>query len=200
MTEWIRFISFSEKKKKFFEKKKIIKQSLAGESGQDGNIDDGVEIYVDLYKYLKIGDWNAAEKFLNCRPHAITAKITDRGYTALHVAAETRHVHIVEELVKRMSKEDLEIKDSLGCTALAIAAEIGNKRMAECMLQKNVNLVSIPTNCGMIPVLLALRNGNLNLAKELYLNTPLEIFVSGTGTMGAGVVIQAIYNNALGKN
>ena len=94
---------------------------MAGESDKEGNIDDGVEIYMDLYKALQIGDWNAANKFLDRHPHAISAKITVTDKTALHVAAEAGHVHIVEELVKQMSEENLKIKDIYGFTALAQA-------------------------------------------------------------------------------
>ena len=54
---------------------------MAGESDKKGNIDDGVEIYMDLYKALQIGDWNAANKFLDRHPHAISAKITVREKT-----------------------------------------------------------------------------------------------------------------------
>ena len=108
---------------------------MAGESDKKGNIGDCVEIYVDLYKSLQNGDWNAAKEFLNGHPPAISAKITVRGKTALHVATEAGHVHIVEELVKEMSEENyLEIKDFDGFTPLARAAYNGNYRMAECML------------------------------------------------------------------
>ena len=173
---------------------------MAGESDKKGNIDDGVEIYMDLCKSLQIGDWNAAKEFLNGHPPAISAKITVRGETALHVAAEAGHVHIVEELVKQMSKENLEIKDSDGFTALARAAYNGNYRMAECMHGKNENLISIGNNNGTIPVVLALFNGHSKLARYLYLLTPLEILMPENGTMGATVVCNAIYNKALGKN
>ena len=171
---------------------------MAGESDKKGNIDDGVEIYTDLYKSLQIGDWNAVKEFLN--PHAISAKITVLEKTALHVAAEAGHVHIVEHLVKQMSEENLEIKDYEGFTPLARAAYNGNYRMAECMLEKNENLISIRNNIGSIPVVLALFNGHLKLARYLYLLTPLEILMPEKGTMGASVVSVAIYNNALGKN
>ena len=175
---------------------------MAGESDKKGNIDDGVEIYMDLYKALQIGNWNAAMEFLNRHPNAISAKITVTDKTALRVAAEAGHVHIVEELVKLMSEENLEIKDidGFGFTALAWAAYNGNYRMAECMLGKNENLLSIGDDKGVIPVVLALFNGHLKLARYLYLLTPLEILMPEKGTMGATVVCEAIYNNALGKN
>ena len=173
---------------------------MAGESDKKGNIDDGVEIYMDLHKALQIGDWNAAKEFLNRRPHAISAKITANDQTALHVAAEAGHVHIVEELVKQMSEENLEIKDIFDYTALARAAYNGNYRMAECMLEKNEKLIGIATDKGTIPVVLALLNGYLKLARYLYLLTPPEILLPENGTMGATVVCEAIYNKALGKN
>ena len=173
---------------------------MAGESDKKGNIDDGVKIYMDLHKALQIGDWNAAKEFLNRHPHAISAKITVTDKTALHVAAEAGQVHIVEELVKQMSEENLEIKDDDGLTALARTACNGNYRIAECMLGKNQNLISISSNDGNIPVVLALFNGHLKLARYLYLLTPLEILMPENGTMGASVVCEAIYNKALGKN
>ena len=173
---------------------------MAGESDKKGNIDDGVEIYMDLYKALQIGNWNAAKEFLDRHPHALSAKITVTEKTALHVAAEAGHVHIVEELVKQMSEENLEIKEIYGYTALAGAAYHGNYRIAECMLGKNESLVSIANNEGVIPVVLALYNGHLKLARHLYLLTPLEILLPENGTMGASVVCEAIFNKALGKN
>ena len=173
---------------------------MAGESDKKGNIDDGFEIYMDLYKALQIGDWNAAKEFLDSHPYAKSAKITANDKTALHVAAKAGHVHIVEELVKQMSEENLEIKDIYGLTALAQATYFGNYRIAECMLGKNESLVSIANNEGVIPVVLALYNGHLKLGCYLYRHTPLEILMPENGTMGASVVCEAIYNKALGKN
>ena len=99
-----------------------------------------------------------------------------------------------------MSEENLEIKDIFGFTALARAAYNGNYRMAECMLGKNENLISIGDYDGNIPVVLALLNGHLKLARYLYLLTPPEILFPENGHMGASVVCAAIYNKALGKN
>ena len=173
---------------------------MAGESDQEENIDDGVEIYVDLNKALQDGDWNAAREFLKQHPHAINAKITVTDKTALYVAAEARHVDIVKKLVEQMLEENLAIKADDGYTALALAAYNGNYDIAKCMLEKNENLIGIATKKGTIPVVLALLNGHLKLARYLYLLTPLEILEAKEGMMGATVVSEAIYNNALGKN
>ena len=172
---------------------------MAGGSDKEGNIDGGVEI-LDFCKSLKIGDWNAAKEFRNHNPHAISAKITVTGQTALHVAVEAGHVHIVEELVKQMSEENLEIKDNGGLTVLNQATYYGNYRMVECMLGKNENLISIRNKRGNIPVDLALAFGHLKLARYLYSLTPLEILKPENGNVGATVVCEAIYNKALGKN
>ena len=173
---------------------------MAGESDKKGNIDDGVEIYMDLYKALQIGDWNAANEFLARHPHAKSAKITVTGKTALHVAAEAGHVHILEELIKRMNEYDLEIKDDEGFTALARATYNGNYQIAECMLEKNENLIIIPNLKGAIPVVLALYNEHIKLARYLYLLTPTETLSIEYDTIGASIVCEAIYKNALGKN
>ena len=90
--------------------------------------------------------------------------------------------------------------ESDGFTALALAAYKGNYPIAECMLEKNENLIRIATNDGDIPVVLALFNGHLKLARYLYLLTPPEILMPENGSTGATVVCAAIYNNALGKN
>ena len=155
---------------------------------------------MDFYKALQKGNWNAAEDFLNRHPNAISAKITVRDKTALHVAVEAGHVDIVEELVERMSNEDLEIKNTHGFTALVQATYCGNYRMAECMLVKNGNLISIGADEEILPVLIALLNGHVKLARYLYLLTPPGILWPENGTVGTAIVCQAIFNGALGKN
>ena len=68
------------------------------------------------------------------------------------------------------------------------------------MLGKNQNLINISSKQEDNPVVLALLNGHLKLARYLYLLTPLEILMPENGTRGATVVCEAIYNKALGKN
>ncbi|KAK4593446.1 hypothetical protein RGQ29_017523 [Quercus rubra] len=178
-------------------KDELLDSSKSGENDEKGNINGDVEIYTELNKALQSGDWNAAKEFLNTHPHAISAKITDTKKTALHVAAEAGHEHIVEELVNIMSEENLEIKDFEGFTALAQASFRGSYRMVECMLGKNKNLTIMGNDEGNIPLILALYNGQLDLARYLYLLTPLEILMPENGTMGAAIVSEAIYNKAL---
>ena len=188
---------------------------MAGESDKEGNIDGAVEIcvesdkegsidygeiYFDIYKELVRGDWDDATEFLNRHPQAISAKITVKGKTALHVAAEAGHVRMVEGLVNHMSAETLEIRDNEGFTALCRATCRGNYRMAECMLGKSGKLISIQIERGYIPVVVALYNGHLKLARYLYSLTPQDLLMAEDGIIGATVVCEAIYNKALGKN
>ncbi|KAJ6428796.1 hypothetical protein OIU84_020454 [Salix udensis] len=84
-----------------------------------------------LYRYAHKGDWDATKDYLKKYPDAIKAKIEPYGETALHVAACAGNLKVVEELVKLMSEEDLEIKDDEGNTALSSAATVGITKMAE---------------------------------------------------------------------
>ena len=175
---------------------------MAGECDTEGNIDDGFEIFMVLVNALRAGNWKAAEEFLACHPHAVWAKITATGKTALRVAAEAGRLHMVEELVNYMTAENLEMRHIYGSgfTALAWATSFGNYRIVKCMLDKNTNLSSIEDDSGNIPVVLALKNGHLELARYLFLRTPSQILMQENGRTGATVVCEAIYNNALGKN
>ena len=138
---------------------------MAGESNNNGNINDGVEMYKEkLYKALQSGDWNAVKELLNFHPHAISAKF-----------AEDR-------------------------TALARAAYIGNYSIAEFLLRKNKDFISITNIRGTIPVFMALYNCHLKLGRYLYSQTPLEILKANNGKTGASLLCVAMYNNALGKN
>ena len=153
-----------------------------------------------LYKTLQSGDWKDANEFLRLHPDAISAKITVMGKTALHVAVAAGHVHIVEELVKQMSEENLEIQDAFGFTALHETTFGGNYRMAEFMLRKNKNLISIESDRKRIPVAMAITNGHVDLARYLYSLTPLEDLMPEKGNNGATLFTQAIYTRTLGKN
>lgn len=98
-----------------------------------------------------------------------------------------------------MSEENMEIRDKTGLTALHKTTFGGNYHMAQCMLRRNRNLVRIGNMRGYIPVVLAITNGHLDLARYLYSLTPLEDLKPETGINGATLFTQAIYTRALGK-
>ncbi|KAG6630891.1 hypothetical protein CIPAW_13G052600 [Carya illinoinensis] len=92
-----------------------------------------------------------------------------------------------------MKEEDLAIPDFGGNTALAYTAIKGNNRMAECMIRKNKSLVSIGNNQQDIPVVIAFENGHKELARYLYLHTPLEELKPEKGHNGATLLNHTIY-------
>ncbi|XP_040996431.1 uncharacterized protein LOC121242586 isoform X2 [Juglans microcarpa x Juglans regia] len=157
--------------------------------------------YALLHKALQSGDWNSAKEFLKLQPNSKTAKITTLGKTALHVSVEAGHVHIVEALVEEMSEDDLEVQDNFGDTALLETTYSGQYKMAECMLRKNKRLVSmgraIPGGFQMLPVVMALSNGYIKMARYLYSLTPLEDLTPEKGRSGSTLCTQAIYTIAL---
>ncbi|XP_062174334.1 uncharacterized protein LOC133879675 [Alnus glutinosa] len=150
-----------------------------------------------LIEALKSGNWNTAEEFLKRQPDARSAKITSVGETALSFAVAAGHEHIVEKLVDVMSVEELAIPDIYGNTALVVALNAGNYRMAACMLRKNNNLVSIEDEDKRIPVIQAIENGDIELTRYLYSLTPLEDLTKENGANGATLCILAIYSRSL---
>ncbi|KAL5577489.1 hypothetical protein UlMin_019188, partial [Ulmus minor] len=123
---------------------------------------------VPLYKAALKGDWEAAKKIIDEVPTILTASIRKGQQNVLHLAAGTDRVHFVEEVVKMMNKEDLELQDDKGNTALCLAAAYGNVYIAEIMVQKNPTLLSIRGGEGMAPLYLAALFGRSQMALYLY--------------------------------
>ncbi|XP_042985036.1 protein ACCELERATED CELL DEATH 6-like isoform X1 [Carya illinoinensis] len=157
--------------------------------------------YMPLHNALKSGDWNSAKEFFKLQPNSKSAKITTLGKTALHVSVEAGHVHIVEALVDLMSEDDLEVQDNFGDTALMETTYSGQYKMAECMLRKNKKLVSmgktIQSVGQLLPVVMAISNGYIKMARYLYSLTPLEDLFPEKGRSGSTLCTQAIYTRAL---
>ncbi|XP_062175363.1 uncharacterized protein LOC133880430 isoform X2 [Alnus glutinosa] len=168
------------------------KYAVHAGSDENGNVDH-VQ-YEALIEALQSGDWNAAEEFLNGQPDARSAKITSLGETALYVAVTAGYEHIVEKLVDVMSVEDLAIPDTFGNTPLVAALDAGNYMMAACMLRKNNKLIGIEDSEQRIPVIQAIGNGDIELARYLYSLTPLEDL---TKENGATLCTLAIYIRSL---
>ncbi|XP_019051622.1 PREDICTED: uncharacterized protein LOC104587959 [Nelumbo nucifera] len=132
--------------------------------------------YLPLYKAVDGGEWESAERFLAVHPDAVRAKITSLGQTALHVATLNGNVVMVEKLVQLMSKNDLQVTDNHGITALSIAAVGGITRIAEAMVNGNRGLVCIRNSYGYIPVVVAAIRGRKDMVRFLYSVTPLVEF------------------------
>ena len=141
-----RFIIIADKKKKYY---------IAGESN--------VFQYDALYKAIENGDLGAVQMFLSIKPYAVTAKITLKDDTALHVAVLAGKEETVKELVRRMEKDELELKNNMGETAFSIATINQSEEMVRVMVEKNSNLLTVKNSYGAIPVVVA----SLFSAKEM---------------------------------
>ena len=109
----------------------------------------------------------------------LTAAITKGWATVLHVAVGANHFHFVEELVKLMSREDLELQDSLENTAFCFAAAVGNVQIAEIMRKKNESLPTIRGGRGAVtPLHLAVLQGRSEMAEYLFPKS-LEVLEEG---------------------
>ncbi|KAK8607039.1 hypothetical protein V6N13_052790 [Hibiscus sabdariffa] len=127
-----------------------------------------------LYKAVDSGDLEATKKFLDQYPNALYSSLSTDGDTALHIAVLAGHVDIVEELVGRMSAQEIAVKQRLGSTALNFAAIGGVREIAELLVEKNRNLLKIPNDYDQIPLVVAALYGHRDLVQYLYLETPIE--------------------------
>jgi hypothetical protein len=152
-----------------------------------------------LYKYAHNGDWDAIKTYLRRYPHARKAMIKPYGGTALHVAAFSGHLRVVEELVKLMSVEELEIQDNQGNTGLSSAAFVGKRKMAECLVRKNKHLVTFVNAQKKIPLVQACISNCKDMALYLYSVTPFEFLCQGNGHHGSYFLQCAIGAQMLGK-
>ncbi|KAB1225595.1 hypothetical protein CJ030_MR1G020810 [Morella rubra] len=154
--------------------------------------------YAALLNHVRSGDLDALKDFLRLHPKATSAKITFIDQTALHIVVLAGHEHIVEELVDRMSNDNLAIQDIDGYTALARATTSGNYQMVECMIKKNQKLVSIAeSSWGSILVVISMNFDYKELAHYLYSLTPQQDLEPEKGHHGASLVSFAIYILAL---
>ncbi|KAJ0735454.1 putative ankyrin repeat-containing domain-containing protein [Helianthus annuus] len=70
-----------------------------------------------------------------------------------------------------MGKEDLELQNKSGNTALCLAALAGNKKLSEILVNSNRGLLTIPGSSGMMPLYMAALFGNHDTVKYLYDNS-----------------------------
>ncbi|XP_028803225.1 uncharacterized protein LOC114758339 isoform X2 [Neltuma alba] len=130
---------------------------------------------VPLYQASVKGDWKAAKHILDQDWGLARAAISRGWATVLHVAVEKNHVHFVDELVKRMSSEDLELQDMSDNTAFSLAAAAGNIQIVEIMKRKNQSLPFIRGAHGTTPLHMAALQGRSEMAWHLYHET-IQVF------------------------
>ncbi|GKV07264.1 hypothetical protein SLEP1_g19060 [Rubroshorea leprosula] len=132
--------------------------------------------YETLTNAISNGKLSNVKKFFKENSNARSARIFEQGYTVLHFAVYNKKEEIVDYLINsKLSKNDLEIKDDSGSTALTIAARFGvGKSIAQKLVRTNKNLLTIPDNNGNIPVQLACRTNKEDMTRYLYRRTPLQ--------------------------
>lgn len=158
--------------------------------------------YAPLYDSLKRGDWNAAKEFIDRHEEALTHRGSSSGGTALHEAIERKQLRIVEELLKMMTEQDLEIQDDNGCTAFFYALQKGMAPIVAKMVKKNKSLVTMRFTFGnTTPVLVAYTLGHWEIARFLYSLTPIHVLTEdSSGRDGAQLITQCLFpTNKLGN-
>ncbi|KAA8539152.1 hypothetical protein F0562_025844 [Nyssa sinensis] len=129
---------------------------------------ENVGQYLPLLKAAVSGDWKSAKKFLEQRPDAVEAAITASDQTALMVALRSLPgINFVKKLVDLMSREDLEVVDCFGRTALHHAAARGKVEGAKLVVSKNPDLPNIGDTGEDLPIRVAARCGRREMV--LYL-------------------------------
>ena len=98
----------------------------------------------------------------------LNAAITKEWGTLLHVVAGTDQVHFVNQLVKLLSPDDLELQNFNGNTAFCYAAAFGNLQIAAMMIKKNACLPKIRGGEGATPLYMAALKGKGDMARHLY--------------------------------
>ncbi|RYR37704.1 hypothetical protein HN51_028985 [Arachis hypogaea] len=147
--------------------------------------------YAPLYAALRTGNWDATLKFIQNHPQpaeAVKAKISHEGKRPLHVAALFGHHHILERLLPLMSTEDVKLTDNHGFTALHEATYGRDVRVAQCLVQRNRELLTIPSNDHWIPLTRALSVGNKETAAYLFREIPAEELAPEKGINGVNVL------------
>ncbi|XP_028203963.1 uncharacterized protein LOC114387906 isoform X2 [Glycine soja] len=127
-----------------------------------------LEKCIPLYKLALRGDWNAARRMIDADISLLNAAITKEWGTLLHVVAGTDRVHFVNQLVKLLSPDDLELQNFNGNTAFCYAAAFGNLQIAAMMIKKNACLPKIRGGEGATPLYMAALQGKGDMARHLY--------------------------------
>ncbi|KAI3903409.1 hypothetical protein MKW98_032063 [Papaver atlanticum] len=154
-----------------------------------------VEEYKDLLYAACYGEWEDAKEYFETHPDSIKKAITSESETALHVAVKFTEWDFVEEIVKFVSRDVLEIKEKSGFTALHMTAALGNVEAAQSMVNKNRKLIKLRDNDGNIPLETAISNvsdGQNKAVEYLYTET-LKYYPSlFSGPQGAKLLCCAI--------
>ncbi|XP_010490984.1 PREDICTED: uncharacterized protein LOC104768663 isoform X2 [Camelina sativa] len=155
--------------------------------------------YIQLNQGISQGRVEAVKDFLNRWPDAVD-KFINPYETPLLKACAYGNPEIVKLLLRRMTPEQMLPKMSQSAfynTPLTIVAVSGNMEIAEALVAKNPKLLEIPGNNGEIPVVVAVENTQMEMARYLYNRTPVEVLLDKDGFHGILLLLNAIYYKKL---
>ncbi|KAJ0080443.1 hypothetical protein Patl1_24134 [Pistacia atlantica] len=78
--------------------------------------------------------------------------ITEKHETIFHVAAGANQTDFVEEMIDKIAPDDLKLQNVKGNTAFCLPVMAGNKSIAENMLNKNPELLTIRGGGNLTPL------------------------------------------------
>ena len=157
--------------------------------------------YIQLSQGISQGRVEVVKDFLNRRPDAVDEWINFYE-TPLLKACACGKPEIVKELLRRMTPEQMIPKMSQNAsyhTPLTVVAVSGNMEIAEVLIAKNPKLLEIPGNNGQIPVVVAVENTQMEMARYLYIRTPVQVLLDEDGYHGSLLFLNAIFYKMLGQ-
>lgn len=133
-----------------------------------------LKIYLPLYRAGLRRDWQATKAILEKYPDAVGAPITIDNRRILHIAASAQDVSFVKQVLKWMTPDELELKDTEGNTAFCYAAVSRTVKIAEEMVKINNKLPLIRGDKQCLPLLMASSMENRDMVLYLFSVTPFE--------------------------
>lgn len=158
----------------------------------------------EYYEFIQLSQGihqGRVEAFLNQRPDAVNEWINFYETPLLKACARGKP-EIVKELLRRMTPEQMLPKMSQNTsyhTPLTIVAGNGNMEIAEVLIAKNPKLLEIPGSNGKIPVVVAVKNTQMEMVRYLYTRTPVQVLFDEDGYHGTVLFVNAIFYKMLGK-
>ncbi|XVF82781.1 hypothetical protein PTKIN_Ptkin16aG0077200 [Pterospermum kingtungense] len=152
-----------------------------------------------LRNAINRSDVTAVKNLLMAKPSLIASKIYGfKDRMTFHLAITDRNLEMIEVLLSCMSADDVKMRDSFGRTALHYAARSpGNTKIAEMLIRKNKDLLTITNEYGFIPLSEACHKGHKDMSYYLYNIMTRPYLLSLGNRTHAAVVVCCCINSKL---
>ena len=130
-------------------------------------------IYIFPDRYLAAalrGNWQSAKAILE----ADRGSLTETRESVLHIAFTSKHTAFVKDVVRFLTREELQRPNVDGDTALCFAAKSGTVTIAKEMVARNYSLPLIRSNEERTPLHIAAKLGNREMTSYLFSVTDFE--------------------------